>query len=264
MLEDDFTYVIRKAFKGLSLAPTEAARLAGLPENEVLSFSRGNFSAATARKLGPILGLNPEALASHPHFQPRPLTIPHIHRVDLPFGEDRVNAWLVQASGVAILFDTGYDSHSCAAALDAMGIGKIDGVFITHQHSDHTGGISSFLKKNIPVYDSNIRSAICMNPGDAMECGSVTVRACDLQGHAMRALGFLVHGLEVPVLVTGDALFAGSIGGCATPEQYQQALQSLKTTLSPLPNSTILLPGHGPSTTLGEERVSNPFLFCRV
>jgi glyoxylase-like metal-dependent hydrolase (beta-lactamase superfamily II) len=62
------------------------------------------------------------------------------------------------------------------------------------------------------------------------------------------------------VLVTGDALFAGSIGGCATPAIYQHALRQLREILAPLPDPTVLLPGHGPATTLGEERSANPFL----
>ena len=61
MLEDDFSWVIRKAFKGLALAPGEAASRAGLPENAVLALSRGKFSSDTARRLAPVLGLNPDA-----------------------------------------------------------------------------------------------------------------------------------------------------------------------------------------------------------
>jgi glyoxylase-like metal-dependent hydrolase (beta-lactamase superfamily II) len=86
------------------------------------------------------------------------------------------------------------------------------------------------------------------------------VRACELSGHYTPALGFHIEGLSRPVLVTGDALFAGSIGGCGTPEIYQLALRTLRATLAALPDETVLLPGHGSATTLGEERVSNPFL----
>jgi glyoxylase-like metal-dependent hydrolase (beta-lactamase superfamily II) len=99
-----------------------------------------------------------------------------------------------------------------------------------------------------------------MKPGDSVCCGPLVVRACDLSGHAVPALGYHIEGLSMPVLVTGDALFAGSIGGCATPAIYQQALCNLRAVLAPLPDATILLPGHGPATTLGEERGGNPFL----
>jgi glyoxylase-like metal-dependent hydrolase (beta-lactamase superfamily II) len=105
-----------------------------------------------------------------------------------------------------------------------------------------------------------IAGTIAMQPGDCVCCGSLVVRACELSGHYTPALGFHIEGLSRPVLVTGDALFAGSIGGCGTPEIYQLALRTLRATLAALPDETVLLPGHGSATTLGEERVSNPFL----
>ncbi len=260
MLEDDFTYVIRKAFKGLALAPGEAASRAGLAEKEVLAFSRGNFSADTARRLAPALGLNPEALANHDHYLPKPIALPNVHRLDLPFSGERVNAWLVGSADAAILFDTGYEGGSCVAALNAIGASAPDHVFITHAHGDHIGGISSFTALQIITLGCHIEHARPMNPGDAVRIGSLAVRACDLSGHANPALGYHIDGLALPVLVTGDALFAGSIGGCDGPANYQHALRRLKEVLTPLPDSTILLPGHGPATTLGEERAGNPFL----
>ena len=260
MLEDDFTYVIRKAFKGLALSPGEAAGRAGIPEKEVLSFSRGNFSAEVARKLAPVLGLNPDALAAHHHYLPQPLAFLEIHRLDLPFGNERVNAWLVWADGEVVLFDTGYDFQSCAAALNGICAPPLGKIFITHGHPDHVGGVASFLSGGPVVYGSRIKYASLMNPGDSITCGSLTVRACDLSGHCTPALGFHIGGLAAPILVTGDALFAGSIGGCQTPALYQHALARLREILTPLPDHTVLLPGHGPATTLGEERASNPFL----
>lgn len=260
MLEDDFTYVIRKAFKGLALSPGEAAVKAGLPEKEVLSFSRGHFSADTARRLAPVLGLNPDALAKHDGYTPEPLALPEIHRLDLPFGGERVNAWLVTSGGTTILFDTGYEPSSCATALDAMGVSAPDQIFITHGHNDHIGGMQTFIARGNVIHGSQIEQARQMNPGDSIRCGPLVIRACDLSGHYTPTLGFHIGGLAAPVLVTGDALFAGSIGGCATPGLYQHALARLNEVLTPLPDNTVLLPGHGPATTLGEERVSNPFL----
>ena len=260
MLEDDFSWVIRKAFKGHALAPGEAASRAGLAEKEVLAFSRGKFSADTARRLAPVLGLKPEALAKHDHYQPKPLALPNIHRLDLPFGGERVNAWLVWTGDAAIQFDTGYEPTSCTVALDALGAPALDRIFVTHAHVDHVGGIPSFMMRGNLLHGAGIDNTLPIKPGDSIRCGPLIVRACDLSGHANPALGYHIDGLALPVLVTGDALFAGSMGGCGAPALYQHALRRLKVVLTPLPDSTILLPGHGPATTLGEERVSNPFL----
>ena len=99
-----------------------------------------------------------------------------------------------------------------------------------------------------------------MKPGDSFRIGKFTIRACDLAGHAIPALGYRIDGLTSPVLVTGDALFAGSIGGCATPEAYRIALKNIHHAFEhSLPNC-VILPGHGPATTWGAETKHNPFI----
>lgn len=256
-LEDDFTWVIRKAFKGLGVAPGLAAERAGLPENDVMAFSRGHFSAETARRLAPVLGLDPDALAAHDHYLPQPLEVSAITRLNLPFNDETVNAWRIDSGDTVVLFDTGYAAGSCVIAL---GETRPDQVFITHGHNDHIGGIPDFLRIGVPLHGPDLVSTSPIAPGDKFCCGSLTLTVCDLSGHFTPSVGYHIDGLARPVLVTGDALFAGSIGGCATPELYQHALHRLAEVLAPLPDETILLPGHGPATTLGEERRGNPFL----
>ena len=260
MLEDDFTYVLRKALTGHGLSSAEAARRAGLAESEVSAFLGGTFSARTARKLAPVLGLREDALAAHNIYQPRPMMLPEVHRFDLPMGGERVNAWLLRKDETLVLFDAGYETADLADMLHSV-CGRLpDRVFITHAHRDHIGALSYLLRASVPVHAAGIPDTIPMHSGDTVQCGPLAVSACDLSGHAVPALGFHVDGLTLPVLVTGDALFAGSIGGCRTPDFYRHALRRLGEVLDPLPDATVILPGHGPSTTLGEELAANPFL----
>lgn len=257
MIEDDFTWVFHKALKGHSLAPAEAAKRAGLPEQEVLAFSKGQFSESVARGLPRVLGLRAEAFAAHPDYEPRPLALHGVKRLDLPFGGDgTVNAWVVRTDDVVLLFDTGNDPSSCIKALDGV---LPDKVFITHAHHDHIAGNPTFAAKGIEIFGKDIAGAQQVQANEVIRCGSITLTAVDLSGHARPSLGYLIEGLKAPVLVTGDAIFAGSIGGCENPEIYQVALHRLHQVLAPLSDATVLLPGHGPATTLGEERVSNPF-----
>ncbi|MCX6867773.1 MAG: hypothetical protein NTV46_16455, partial [Verrucomicrobia bacterium] len=122
MLEDDFTYVLRKALTGHALTPAEAAAQAGLPAKDVHSFLRGTFSATSARKLAGVLRLNAEAFARHAAYVPQPLVLSGIVRLDLPFGGERVNAWLVRASGACILFDGGYDPRDLLQTIESLGV----------------------------------------------------------------------------------------------------------------------------------------------
>lgn len=260
MLEDDFTYVLKKALAGCGLTPDEAAELAGLPEISVLAFLRGSFSADSARRLARVLGLAPEAFARHPDYLPEPLAIPGIARIKLPFGPDHVNAWLIEGAETIILFDAGMDAPKLWAALIACAGRPPDRALITHAHRDHIGGLSRLLEAGVPVHAAGVPGSITTRPGDIIRCGPFTIRALDLSGHADPALGFHIEGLDAPLLIVGDALFAGSIGGCPTPKAYLRALGNLRSALRELPASTILLPGHGPATTLAQELQSNPFL----
>jgi glyoxylase-like metal-dependent hydrolase (beta-lactamase superfamily II) len=89
--------------------------------------------------------------------------------------------------------------------------------------------------------------------------GSLRLEVVDLSGHCSPAVGYLVHGMAHQLLVAGDALFAGSMGGCKTRESHELAGRTLRAAFAKAELSCVILPGHGPATTLAEERVSNPF-----
>ena len=260
MLEDEFTDVVRKALKGHGLSPSQAALRAGLDESEVLAFTRGTFSADIARSLAGALGLNPDAFASLPYYEPTRQELPAIHRLDLPFGRYRVNSWLISENGTNLLFDTGDDRISCFDKLESLGIDSLSGAFITHAHPDHISGNAGLGALTKASYGPDgIPHIYPVKPEAVLSFGGLTVKVLDLSGHATPSFGYAVSGLPVPVLVVGDALFAGSMGGCPDEAHYRHALERLRAVLAEFPAETVILPGHGPATTLGEELERNPF-----
>ena len=91
----------------------------------------------------------------------------------------------------------------------------------------------------------------------AVTIGGLSIRAILTSGHSVGGTTFLVDGLSAPVAVVGDALFAGSMGGGMV--SYEDALRNNREKLMTLPDETVVCPGHGPLTTIGEEKVANPF-----
>lgn len=259
MLEDDFTHVIRKALKGLALSQGEASSRAGIRSAELDALLGGRFDPALARRLAPVLGLSPEALARHPEYRPDAPGADSLRRLELPFGEETVNAWLIRAGDRSLLVDTGFEPGSCLAALERLDLPLPELVLVTHGHRDHVGGIADFQGRGIPIAGAAHPGLRALAAGESLRLGPLRVTCLDLDGHFSPTLGFSIEGLSRPVLCVGDALFAGSIGGCADPAAYRLALSRLRECLSPLPGHTILLPGHGPATTLALEREHNPF-----
>jgi len=258
MLEDDFMYVIRKALRGLDLAPTDAADRAGIDGRAVLGLISGKWDESAARAIAPVLGLDADALTTHPEYEPPACAHPAIARLDLPFGEERVNAWLIDCGDGMLLIDSGYDADSLARQI---GDADIRHVIITHDHRDHVGGLGLFEGKRVSIHGPGAGYAWNeLRPGEVFECGALQIRVCDLSGHALPALGFGISGFDVPVLATGDALFAGSIGGCAGRVRFALARKTLFEALSGMGGQTLLLTGHGPPSRLADEWLRNPFL----
>lgn len=256
MLYDTTADVIRKALRGLDLAPSAAAARSGLSVREVTAASRGPADSGILRKLAGPLGLDGAALAELPDYSPPPCDLPHITRLELPFDDETVNCWLIRTGldSESLLFDTGAGFADVSRALDGLGVRAVH-VLITHDHGDHTGGLETLRKAALSIYGPDT----ALQPGQQLAFGALSVTAIGLPGHCPGALGYLVEGLPRPICITGDALFAGSIGGCAPGEPYQTALAAIRDGILTLADDTILLPGHGPETTVGAEAQANPF-----
>ncbi len=136
---------------------------------------------------------------------------------------------------------------------------KLVGVFITHEHYDHTSGLNGLYKQypNIKKYPSR---EFFNNPEDEaynkLRVGKWEGKIFSLPGHTMDSVGLHIGN----VVFTGDALFAGSVGGTVSSREAKQQVDALRKKVLILPENTLVLTGHGPASSVGIEKRYNPFL----
>ena len=250
-LEDELAYVFRKAMRGAGISVNDLAEKCSISLGELEQMFHEGHPDSLMRKAAEVISLSSDALLSLSRYRPVVPILHGISRLDMPFEEDWVNAWLIRDEDHALLFDTGFLADSATRLLSSIGVAEVE-LFMTHDHRDHVGGL--------PMLAPLLRKIHAIPHGQSLAFGSLRVKCIDLAGHCMPTSGYVISGLSRPVCVTGDALFAGSIGGCADAFSYQMALRNIRQHILTLPDETILLPGHGPATTVGQERESNPFL----
>lgn len=257
-LYDTAADVVVKALRGLERSPGQAATAAGLPLDAVSRFLHGSFDPETADRLAEPLGLDEDALANFP--EPRlPVELPEgIERIELPFEGETVNAWSLEHGESMIVVDAGFGPRDLTESLP--GDGMID-LLITHTHRDHVGGIAALTGRTRTLHSPvPMPEATVVRAGDTLAVAGLAVTVFDLSGHHPEAVGYHIDGFEVPVVAVGDAVFANSAGGCPGPEAYTMARKTIVDALRDLSEETLILTGHGPATTLGTERLRNPFL----
>jgi glyoxylase-like metal-dependent hydrolase (beta-lactamase superfamily II) len=264
-LEDNFADIISKAQRGLGINDSALASRSDLPVETLQQLRAGYFDPAAAEAVAPALGLDPKALLDIGQNAYEPVEIDSVNglaQFNTPFGDMTVNAYLVwdPATKEAAAFDTGGD---CSGMLDTI---KRDGlhlrcILLTHTHGDHIFDLDRLKESTgAPAYVSSrepIDGAEPVEPGRTLALGSLKITARLTWGHSRGGITWVVEGLRRPVAVVGDALFAGSMGGGMA--SYADALRTNREEIFSLPDATILCPGHGPMTSVGEERRGNPF-----
>ena len=263
-LEDKFADIVGKAMRGLKLSAADVAARAGLSESAVSALAEGHFDAAAARAVAPVLGLGAEALVASgmESWKPHPITLSGLACFNTVFDDMTVNSYLAydKNSAAAVAFDTGAD---CSAMLSFIEREKLSlkRILLTHTHADHIQDLAKLHKATgAPAFTSDrepTAGAEPISPGHSFACGGLSIEARSTWGHSQGGLTYVIRGLERTVAVVGDAVFAGSMGGGGV--SYADALRTNKSAILSLPDNTVLCPGHGPLTTVGEEKVHNPF-----
>lgn len=250
-LEDDFNDVIAKAMRGLGIGVSTLAEDSGIAAAEIEALLGGTMDKTAARAICSTLGLDAAALIALPGYHPKRIAIPGVRRIELPFGKWNVNAWEVNLDGVCLLFDAGLGARDIMGKVSLQGLKAL---LITHSHPDHIGGVAALAAADVRVISETEALAAA-----TFVFGSLELEAVDLSGHCSPSTGYLVNGLGRQLFISGDAIFAGSMGGCKSREAHNLASHTLRAALVNASADCIILPGHGPATTLAEELNSNPF-----
>ncbi|MEE9553535.1 MAG: MBL fold metallo-hydrolase [candidate division Zixibacteria bacterium] len=200
----------------------------------------------------------------------------------LELGPYFVNCYIVgdPETKEGMIIDPGYDPERIIAHAEKFGL-EIKKIVITHGHADHIGALEQIRKHyDVPVLigegDANMLTDseanlsgfsgqnVSTSPpnetikeGDTVEIGRYSFKIFETPGHSPGSVSIFGHG----VVFTGDALFLGSIGRTDFPGcSYETLIDSIKTKLLTLPVDTNVYSGHGPDTTIGQERDYNPFI----
>ena len=272
-LEDELGDVLEKAARHAALTVEDLAAASRVDAGKIrdaLDY-RPELTQAELGRLAGILDLNEvglNALAQGAYPRAGLAGLPFsVHPLRMPFGVGVANAYVVSTGGdTAILFDTGA-SHAELHRAWPPRIEQIEAVFVTHYEAEHIGGLDEVLAETgLPEFygPPNGRWPRChgLGEGQVVAFDRISVTAFHTPGHAAEHNCYLVRdttGAQGPgLLISGDLIFAGSLGGgyfCC-----QRQLTHARRILELLPDETIIAPGHGPLTTAANERRFNPFL----
>ncbi len=271
-IEDNFEDVLMKAATGLGLGKQALAEDSGLTHDEVDALLDGNLNEAHLRAVAPKLNLAVDALVemAQQNWQPEAIDLDGLFCDNTPFPvpgyeEMTVNSYLVwnPTQTDAIAFDTGANVDATLKQLKEQGL-TLKTLFITHTHADHIAAIDA-LKQSYPRLSifapalEPFHGASSVNHADTFEFAGLQIEARLTNGHSSGGTSYLIKGLSQTAAIVGDSLFCLSQGGTKSEAAYSQALSNNREQLLSLHDCTILCPGHGPCTTVAEEKAHNPF-----
>ena len=206
-----------------------------------------------------------------------------IHKI-IPVGPLRCNCSVIgdETTREAMVIDPGDDIEDVQAILTKHNL-QVKQIVITHAHIDHVGGAMKLkaltgapillnqndyaLLKMLDVQASwlgiatpgDVAIEASIGDGEVLQAGNLTANVMHTPGHTEGSV--CLYFPSEKMLIAGDTLFARSIGRTDLPGgSFEKIMRSLRDRVMALPDDTVVIPGHGPRTTIGEEREENPFL----
>ena len=213
-----------------------------------------------------------------------PTDLQLVRVVSLPFEE---NTYIAQIKGRndCLVVDPGLEPEKILERLEALGLTPA-AILITHGHSDHIAGNGSLKRlwpdcplvigeKDAPkltnpalnlsaAFGAALRSPPAdktVKNGELYQAAGFSLEVREIPGHSVGHVVYLWKDHQPQIAFVGDIIFAGSIGRTDFPDgDFDTLISGIRDKLWTLPDDTLLLSGHGPATTVGEEKRSNPFV----
>jgi hydroxyacylglutathione hydrolase len=204
--------------------------------------------------------------------------------VSPPFDQVAYLVWKT-GSDEALVVDPGFDVDSLEDHLKRHSL-RLAAILITHGHADHIAG-NAAVKTNHPhapliigVNEAHLLTDATANlsaafglpltspaadrlvsDGERLDVAGLSFEVREIPGHSPGSVVYIADQFDPPFVLAGDVLFAGSVGRVDLPGgSGKQLVTGIQRKLFNLPDGTVIYPGHGPSTTVGRERKSNPFV----
>ena len=264
-LEDTHLDVLTKAQKAQGMTDRDLAKLAQVSIPELNSIRSGGREPAALERLAKNLGLRPGEISdlANGNWHAPTVALPAgVAMFTTPFADMTVNHFLIwdPASLKTVAVDAGTDADALLACLERHKLTLVK-ILLTHAHGDHVLELDRIREKTkAPAFAPETEPVEGCKPvknGQSFKVGGLTIKAHTVPGHSVGGTVYEFHGLETPVAAVGDVMFAGSVGGIRA--RYRQALESISSNVLSMAPETILLPGHGPVTTVAHEKTHNPF-----
>lgn len=275
-LEDFFGDIVGKARNGLGIAEGDITSKTGLSSGDLRRI--GNYELIpdeeTIRALAEILELDGAKLLKISRgWVPEGgndglnTSVSSVDRVILSAGME-VNAYVLkcESTGKGALVDAGGQPDRIQGLIDRVEA-PITRIFLTHGHGDHVGALSEMKRRTGAIVHCSRTDAgmlggggkevdVFVEEGWNGAVGEVPITAFALPGHTPGGIGYLADS----AFFSGDALFAGSLGGVRSGEEaYRGQIEAVRSKVLGLSESTRIFPGHGPITTVGQEQQNNPY-----
>lgn len=183
----------------------------------------------------------------------------------LVVGPYQTNCYILgcKETGRGMVIDPGDEVFRIVKEIARLGL-EIESIAITHGHIDHVGGVSELKRiTKAPVLIHRLDAAALGNradgfleEGQSLQVGHYTLSVIHTPGHSPGGVCLYAPG----AVFTGDTLFAGSVGRTDFPGgSHELLIQGVRQKIFPLGDSLRVYPGHGPESTIGRERTTNPF-----